>query len=82
MVVVAEDGEIYVDTRGAAEQFGVAPCTISSWKRRSLIVPIPESPPGKPIYRLQDVAMAEKKTRDNALRTSGTLKRVRRDYAG
>ncbi len=69
MVIHAHDGEIYMDTQGAADEFGVAPCSISKWKQRGLLKPIPQSPPGKPIYRLVDVARAEKAARDNAART-------------
>ncbi len=69
MVIQAHDGEIYMDTRGAADEFGVAPCTISKWKQRGLLEPMPQSPFNKPIYRMVDVARAEKAARDNALRT-------------
>ena len=70
MVVHVHDGEIYMDTRGAADEFGVAPCTISKWKQRGLLKPIPQSPLNKPIYRMVDVARAEKAARDNVLRTT------------
>lgn len=69
MLIHAGDGEIYMDTQGAAEEFGVAPCTISKWKQRGLLQPIPESTWNKPIYKLVDVARAEKAARDNASRT-------------
>lgn len=73
MVIHAEDGEIYMDTQGAAEEFGVAACTVSNWKRRGLLTPIPESLPGKPIYRLVDVARAEKAARDRKPRRRGKV---------
>ncbi len=78
MLYQAEDGEIYLTTTDAAREFGVAHNTVSGWRSRGLLIPIPQSPPHKPIYRFIDVAMAEKKARDNAIRTSGTDKRVRR----
>lgn len=72
-MVIHYDGEIYMDTQGAAEEFGVAPCTVSKWKQRGLLVPMPQSPRNKPIYRMVDVACAEKAARDNAKRTRRIL---------
>jgi len=74
----AGDGEVYVLTKTAAEAMGVAMCTISQWARRGYLTPMPWSPPRKPVYRLSDVRKAEKLTRDNALRTSGTDRQVQR----
>jgi predicted site-specific integrase-resolvase len=74
----AEDGETYVFTKAAAEAMGVAECTVSQWRRRGYLEPVPGSPPRKPLYRLSDVRRAEKLTRDNAIRVSGSDRQVQR----
>ena len=72
------DGETYLLTKAAAEAIGVAECTVSQWRRRGLLEPVPGSPPRKPLYRLSDLRKAEQVARENAIRTSGTDVRVRR----
>ena len=74
------DGQVYVFTRQAAELIGVAPCTISMWRHRGFLKAQPGSLPRKPVYLWEDVLDAEVKTRRNAIATSGSDKRVRRDY--
>ena len=75
---VSADGETYLFTKAAAEAIGVAECTVSQWRRRGLLEPVPGSPPRKPLYRLTDLRRAEQVARANAIRTSGTDARVRR----
>jgi hypothetical protein len=74
----ASDGEIYILTKDAAAAMGVAVCTVSQWRRRGYLEPVPGSPPRKPLYRLSDVRRAEKLTRDNAIRVSGSDAQVQR----
>lgn len=72
------DGEIYVFTKDAAKAMGVAACTVTQWRRRGYLEPVEGSPPHKPLYRLSDVRRAEKTTRDNAIRVSGSDSQVQR----
>ena len=74
----AADGETYVFTKTAAEAMGVAPCTISQWARRGYMKPMSWSPARHPVYRWSDVQAAEKLTRENGIRTSGSDKQVQR----
>lgn len=76
----APDGRIYLCTKSAAELFGVRACTISSWKTKGLLTPLPGSPPHKPLYAYDDLVQAEYTAWQNALRTSGTDKRVTRRH--
>lgn len=57
------DGVTYVLTKQAAALMGVSVPTISRWKEKGWLTPIPESPPGKPIYRLSDVRATEARAR-------------------
>jgi len=74
------DGQTYVFTKQAAALIGVAPCTISMWVHRGYLKPQPGSPKRRPVYLWDDVLDAERETRRNAIATSGSDKRVRRDY--
>lgn len=74
------DGETYLLTKAAAEAMGVAVPTISQWRRRGLIDPVPGSPPRKPLYRLSDLRRAEQRARENYIAATGTDDRVRRLY--
>lgn len=76
--MVGPDGTEYWTTKEAAEAMGVAPSTVSTWRRIGYLTPIPESPPRRPIYRALDVALAEKAAYDAAIRTSGSAKRSSR----
>jgi len=73
------DGSIWLTTKQAAEEIRVAPCTITSWRVKGYLAAHPASPPRHPLYSLDDLIRAEQTARAAALRTSGTLKRVRRD---
>ena len=75
-----DDGETYLLTKAAAEAMGVAVPTISQWRRRGLIDPVPGSPPRKPLYRLSDLRRAEQRARENYIAATGTDDRVRRLY--
>jgi hypothetical protein len=75
----APDGTVWLTTAQAAAEIRVAPCTITSWRVKGYLVPHPASPPRHPLYSLDDLIRAEQAARAAALRTSGTLKRVRRD---
>jgi hypothetical protein len=73
------DGQIWLTTKQASEEIRVAPCTITAWRHKGYLAPHPASPPRHPLYALDDLIRAELAARTAALRTSGTLKRVRRD---
>ena len=75
----APDGVIYVTTTVAARLLRVAPCTVTSWKSKRYLAPVPGSPPGKPVYRWADVLEAEFTARMNAIRVAGTDVQVRRN---
>ncbi|HUK68230.1 MAG TPA: helix-turn-helix domain-containing protein [Streptosporangiaceae bacterium] len=72
----APDGETYLTNGQAAKVFGVAPSTVSTWVRKGYLA----RARGR-LFRLSDVARAEKLARDAAVRTSGSVKRVIRDAA-
>jgi hypothetical protein len=77
----SQDGTIWLTTAQAAAEMRVAPCTITSWRTKGYLAPHPASPLRHPLYSLDDLIGAEHAARAAALRTSGTLKRVRRDRA-
>ncbi len=52
-----------VNTTEAAAIAGVSVAAISNWKDRGLIQPAGLDNRGKPLYRLIDIAKAERKTR-------------------
>lgn len=52
-----------VNTTEAAAIAGVSVAAISKWKDRGLIEPAGLDTRGKPLYRLIDIAKAERKTR-------------------
>jgi len=72
------DDETYLTAAQAARVFGVAASTFTGWVRKGYVAAVPGS--SRRLYRLPDVACAEKKARDAAIRTSGTTKRVRRHH--
>lgn len=74
------DGEEYVTRQGAAELMGVAPNTVSTWEKRGHLSRVPGCPPRCPLYRLTDVIEAEYRSREAALRTSGSEARVTRRF--
>lgn len=78
--MIGPDGEEYWTTKQAAEAMGVAPSTVSTWRRNGYLIPVEGSPPRKPIYRKMDVTRAEKTAYENAIRTSGSAKRSSRRH--
>lgn len=82
MPVLSPDGEEYVLTKEAAEAMGVSPCTVTQWRNRGYLRPVEGSPPRKPLYRMRDVEDAEHQARLNAIRTSGSDRKVRRQRGG
>ena len=70
MTVIAPDGlNTLVNSSDAAAVAGVAVETIRKWKERGLIEPSGLDEKGRPLYRLLDIAKAERATRDKARRT-------------
>lgn len=61
---------------------GVSPCTVTQWRNRGYLQPVEGSPPRKPLYRMRDVEDAEHQARLNAIRTSGSDRKVRRQRGG
>jgi hypothetical protein len=76
--LVTIDGVEYLTTAEAAAAMDVHPATISTWRRRGYLTPHPDSPDGHPFYSRLDVARAEKRAYDAAMRTSGSAKRSSR----
>lgn len=74
------DGETYVTTKEAAALMRVAVSTVSRWKAKGYLKPVPGSPPRKPIYAYTDVTDAEYRARQEALKASGSDRQVQRDY--
>lgn len=56
-------------TTEAANLAGVAVCTFSNWVSRGKLAPAGLDERGRPLYKLIDVAKAERATRDRARRT-------------
>jgi len=73
-----KDGETYLTTTQSAFVIGVATCTISAWRKRGWITPIPGSPNRRPVYRLSELRLTEQVARENAIKATGTDERVRR----
>jgi DNA-binding transcriptional MerR regulator len=70
MAVMAPDGlNTLVTAADAAAVAGVAVETIRSWRHRGLIEPSGLDERGRPLYRLLDIAKAERATREKARRT-------------
>lgn len=76
--MLGPDGEEYWTTKQAADAMDVLPPTVASWRRKGYLTPIDGSPKHFPIYRRLDVAKAEKRAYDAAIRTSGSGKRTSR----
>jgi predicted site-specific integrase-resolvase len=74
------DGDQYVTRKHAAELMGVTPATITTWIRKGYLKPLDGCPPKLQLFRLEDVAVAEKAAHDAAVRTSGTSARVERNF--
>jgi DNA-binding transcriptional MerR regulator len=69
MAVMAPEGlNTLVSTNDAAAVAGVSVETIRSWRHRELLKPSGLDDKGRPLYRLIDVAKAERATRERARR--------------
>lgn len=62
-VLTPEGLNTLINTTDAARIAGVAAATIRSWKHRGLIEPSGLDDKGRPLYRLADIAKAERATR-------------------
>ena len=74
-----DEDAVYVSTRQASALMHVAPCTITRWRTRGYLTPIPGSPPRRPMYRWKDVIGAEYKAWEAAVAASGTDRHLARD---
>lgn len=79
MLITRGDG--YVTTPQAAQMVRVSPATIRKWVERGYLKPRGLSERGHPLYHPDDVALADKRVRDNGLRTSGIDPRTLRRRA-
>lgn len=68
-VLLADGINSLLSTSEAANVAGVAVCTISNWRSRGLLQPSDADAAGRPLYKLLDVAKAERATREKARRT-------------
>lgn len=74
------DGETFVTTAEAAQLMRVAISTVSRWKSKGYLKPVPGSPPRKPIYTYSAVLEAEYIARRKGIEASGSDRQVRRTY--
>lgn len=71
MTVSAPDGiDTLVTTAEAAHVAGVTTATIRSWKQRGILTPSGLDPNGHNLYRIRDVARAERSTRNRTWRVA------------
>jgi len=64
-IVLLDDDplETLVSTSEAAQIAGVSAATVRKWKQRGLIAPAGLDERNRPLYRMRDVALTERKTR-------------------
>jgi len=74
------DGETYVTTKEAAALMRVAISTVSRWRAKGYLKPVPGSPPRKPVYTYSAVLEAEYTARQNGIAASGSDRQVQRTY--
>ncbi len=67
-IVVPDNIYAEIDSTDAATLCGVTVATIRSWVHRGTLTASSINHRGRPLYRLLDVAKAEKATRDKARR--------------
>lgn len=67
-VLTPEGIDSQVTATEAAALCGVALCTITKWAREGRIEPVGLSVQGRKLYRLLDIALAERATRERARR--------------
>lgn len=68
------DGLLYTDQ--LARMLGRRPGTIYSWKSRGIIAPDGLDEYGRPLYRRDTGREAERRARENGIRTSGVDPRL------
>ena len=71
MTLLITRGDGYVTTAQAGEMVHGSPATIRSWVLRGHLAKRGLDEHGHALYAPDDVAAAEKRVRDNGLRTSG-----------
>jgi DNA-binding transcriptional MerR regulator len=79
MLITRGDG--LVNTEQAAQIARRKPATIRSWRHRGWLTRRGLDENGRPLYHPDDVAAAEKRVRENGLRTSGIDPRAARRSA-
>lgn len=67
-VLTPEGIDSQITATEAAALCGVALCTITKWAREERILPVGMNRQGRKLYRLLDIAKAERATRDRARR--------------
>jgi DNA-binding transcriptional MerR regulator len=64
-------GDGLLTTAQAGQMVGVDPSTIRTWKQRGWLAPQGLDERNRPLYARQAVRAAERRVRENGLRTSG-----------
>lgn len=64
-------GDGLLSTALAGQMVGVSPATIRSWRHRGWLSPQGLDERGRPLYARAAVRAAERRVRENGLRTSG-----------
>ena len=64
-------GDGFITTAQAAQMIGVKPPTIRSWRHRGWLEPQGLDERNRPLYTRQAIREAERRVRENGLRTSG-----------
>ena len=82
MLIRHTDGTVYVTTQTAADLYGVDKSTVSLWRTRGLLPVAHRAPNGWPLYRLQDAALAEKRSRDRGAKRRRFLHQLREEING
>lgn len=81
MSLLITRGDGLVSTVQAAQMVRIKSATIRKWVQRGHLQPRGLDERGHPLYHPDDVAAAEKRVRDNGLRTSGVDPRTLRRAA-
>lgn len=77
MLIRHTDGVIYLTTSTVAELYGVDKSTVTQWKTRGLLQAAFMVAGNRPLYRLQDVARAERVTRVRKAKRRRFLEQIR-----
>jgi hypothetical protein len=73
------DGVIYLTTDTVADLYSVDKSTVSLWRTRGLLPVAHRAPNGWPLYKLQDAAAAEKRSRDRGAKRRHFLQQLREE---